>query len=81
MITEIMIVVFIVLIGLMLVVNSNDPNRCRRPDPTNCRKFYDCDDNLVTCPITERFDDNTLTCRSYYLVDCGDRYNEPFPPD
>ncbi|UXX41873.1 hypothetical protein [Psilogramma increta granulovirus] len=55
-------------------------NGCSQASMSNCQHFYSCLGILSSCRAQDRFDSNvTRQCQNYYLTDCGDRYNPPFP--
>ncbi|AAM70269.1 hypothetical protein [Phthorimaea operculella granulovirus] len=46
-----------------------------RADPTNCQQYYNNFDQLMSCNMHERYDEPTMSCRDYWFVDCGSRFN------
>lgn len=85
------VLVFFVFVVFVLQVRSTPPpndttndledvvNSCSQPDLSNCQYFYNCLGILNSCRAQDRFDSTTNQCQNYYLTNCGDRYNPPFP--
>lgn len=48
-------------------------------DPQDCSQFYNQLGVLRSCPAEQRFHEGVGSCRNYFLVDCGERYNPPMP--
>ena len=79
-------IVFIVFVLQQLLTSTQNDNDledvvdgCSRVDMRNCQYFYNCLGILSSCRAQDRFDSTTQQCQNYYLTECGDRYNPPFP--
>lgn len=61
-----------------LEIEPEDFN-CIFPNPDDCSSYFNCLDAKIQCPLMERFDTNTMSCRTFYNVRCGTRPNPPDP--
>lgn len=71
--------IFIFTLNQSRTTDDFEAHSCSYPDNTNCQQYYNCFGNLVSCSVENRYDINSNSCRSYYLTDCGERYNPPMP--
>lgn len=82
--STIFIIIFIVVAlvvgaALLLWMNFKDTQSCFRPDPSNCRNYYNCFGVLRSCEVDYRYDETSQRCRHYYETECGSRYNPARP--
>lgn len=89
MIAKILLTLFLVGTIILFVMSASRPPEeveiepedftCVFTNPDDCSSYLNCLDAVVQCPIMERFDTNTMSCRTYFDVDCGTRPNPPDP--
>lgn len=79
------VVVIIIIVVCIVFLNFSSFNNPKiqlvppSPDMNDCSKYVDTLNFPSTCPPGERFDLDYNVCRNYYLVNCGVRYNPPYP--
>lgn len=52
---------------------------CTLADSRNCQQFFNCFGFLESCNAQERYNTKTYSCQNYFLTDCEERPNPPFP--
>nr|UYX49701.1 ADOR66 [Darna trima granulovirus] len=83
MIIKILIFVLMIMVVLFMYSQSDRKDNvinesvCSRSFIDNCQYYYDCWGALKSCGPQDRYDENTRSCRHYYLTNCGNRYNPP----
>ncbi|AJK91732.1 chit-2a [Spodoptera frugiperda granulovirus] len=78
-------VIIIVLIVCVVLFNSSSSQtrvkiRDPQPDMNDCSKFTDMFGMHVPCQASDlRYDEDFKFCVNYYVADCGERPNPPYP--
>ncbi|AKR17437.1 hypothetical protein [Mocis latipes granulovirus] len=89
MLGKILLTLFLLCIIVLFVINASrapdeletEPEdfNCIYTNPDDCSSYYNCLGAKIQCSLMERFDTNTMSCRTFYNVDCGTRPNPPDP--